>query len=135
MRYLSVLSVAAAMWFSSPPAGAHHSFGGTYDVNKSVTIEGQIVQISLRMPHSFFYVETAESDGTVRRWAIEGAGASQFAQQGITARDPDSFKVLDPVVVVANPARTADSTRLRLLSITRTTDGRAWGNAAGEVVD
>ena len=135
MRFLFALSIVAALAISSLPAGAHHSFGGTYDVKKSVTIEGQIVQISLRMPHSFFYVETQEPDGAVRRWAVEGAGASQFAQQGITASNPDSFRVLDPVVVVANPARTEGSTRLRLLTITRTTDGRSWGNAVGELVD
>jgi hypothetical protein len=140
MRTAAILSrkrilIAAGLLLVTLTANAHHSFGGTYDVRKSVKIEGQIVQISLRMPHSFIYVETTEADGSVRRWAVEGAGASQFAQQGISAANPESFQVLDPVVIVANPARTQGSTRVRLLTITRTTDGRSWGDAAGEIVD
>lgn len=135
MKSRFAASAVGALLLSTLPAAAHHSFGGTYDVRQTVSIEGTIVQISLRMPHSFFYVETKEADGTLRRWSVEGAGASQFAQQGVSAKNPDSFQVLDPVIVVANPARTAGSTRLRLLSITRTTDGRTWGTGVREVVD
>ncbi len=135
MKFLSSLPITVVVLVWCLPAVAHHSFGGTYDVSKTTSIEGTIVQISLRMPHSFFHVETEEPDGTVRRWVVEGAGASQFAQQGVSSDNPDSFKVLDPVVLVGNPARTAGSSRLRMLSITRTTDGHSWGNAAGEEVN
>ena len=127
---LVALAVAAAM-LSSLPAQAHHSFGGTYDVAKQITIKGKIVQVSLRSPHSFLYVEVEEG-GEVQRWVLEGAGATQFAQQGI---NKDAFKIGDPVEVVANPSRSPNSTRGRLIKITRTTDGKSWGTRVGEVVD
>jgi hypothetical protein len=63
---------------------------------------------------------------------LEGAGATQFAQQGI---NKDAFKIGDPVEVVANPSRSPNSTRGRLIKITRTTDGKSWGTRVGEVVD
>jgi len=130
-RSFFALAVAAAM-LSSPPVQAHHSFGGTYDVEKQITIKGKMVQVSLRSPHSFLHVEVEDASGSVQRWVLEGAGANQFAQQGV---DKDAFKVGDPVEVVANPSRSPNSTRARLIKITRTTDGKSWGTRTGEVVN
>jgi len=129
---LLVLVIAAGVMFTAASATAHHSFGATYNVDKEITLEGKVVQVSLRSPHSFFFVEAKDEMGEVRRWSIEGAGAGQFAQQGVTR---DSFKVGDPVKVIANPARSLDSFRGRLIKITRTTDGKTWGGRPGEVVD
>ena len=128
---LFTLAVAAAM-LSGPTVQAHHSFGGTYNVDKQITIKGKMVQVSLRSPHSFFFVEVEDATGTVQRWAIEGAGATQFARQGI---NKDAFKIGDPVEVVANPSRSPNSTRARLIKITRTTDGKSWGTRTAETVE
>lgn len=128
---LFVVSIAAWL-LSALPAEGHHSFGGTYNVDKQITIKGKMVQVSLRSPHSFFFVETEDGKGGTQRWSIEGAGAAQFAQQGV---NKDAFRIGDPVEVVANPARSPNSTRARLLKITRTTDGKTWGTGAGETVD
>lgn len=111
---------------------AHHSFGGTYNVDKQITIKGTIVQLTLRSPHSFVYIEVEDPSGMPQRWMIEGASAQQFRQQGF---DKDAFKVGDPVEIVGNPSRSPNSTRARLIKITRTTDGRTWGSRAGEVVN
>ena len=129
---LSGLLIAVVLLLASQPAAAHHSFGGTYDVEKKITLKGKMVQLSLRSPHSFFYVEVDDGKGAVERWAIEGAAAAQFAQQGV---DKDVFKIGDPVEVIANPSRSPNSTRARLIKITRTTDGKSWGGVAGQVVD
>jgi len=130
-RALFALTVAAVM-LSDVPVRAHHSFGGTYNVDKLITIKGKMVQVTLRSPHSFFYVEVEDPTGGVQRWAIEGAGAAQFAKQGI---DRDSFKIGDLVEVVGNPSRSPNATRARLIKITRTTDGKTWGTNTGETVD
>jgi hypothetical protein len=129
---LLALVLAAAVLLPTLPADAHHSFGGTYNVDKQITIKGKMVQVSLRSPHSFFFVEATDESGKLQRWSIEGAGAAQFAQQGV---NKDAFKIGDPVEVIANPARSPNSTRARLLKITRTTDGKSWGGGAGETVD
>ena len=123
------LVLAAGAFLAANQAYAHHSFGATYDVSKEQTVKGKIVQVSLRSPHSFFFIEAEDSTGTVQRWSIEGAAAGQFAQQGVTK---DAFKVGDPVEVVCNPARSATSYRGRLIKITRTTDGKSWGGRSGE---
>jgi DNA/RNA endonuclease YhcR with UshA esterase domain len=128
---LTALVVAAAL-LPCAPAAAHHSFGGTYNVDQQITIKGKIAQLTLRSPHSFVYVEVQDADGSLKRWTIEGASAQQFAQQGF---DKDAFKVGDPVEIVGNPSRSPNSTRARLIKITRTTDGKTWGSRTGEVVN
>ena len=132
MKRAPVALVVAAVLLSSVPIHAHHSFGGTYDVSKLITIKGKMVQVTLRAPHSFLYVETEDADGSTKQWVIEGATAAQFARQGI---DSDAFKIGDPVEVVANPSRSPNSTHARLIKITRTTDGKSWGSRTGETVN
>jgi len=130
MRAPGAVVTAVILW--ALPAAAHHSFGGTYNVDRLITLKGTIVQLTLRSPHSFVYVEVQDQSGTPQRWTIEGASAQQFAQQGF---DKDAFKVGDPVEIVGNPSRSPNSTRARLIKITRTTDGRTWGSRTGEVVN
>jgi len=128
---LSSLLITAAIVAGSLTTEAHHSFTGAYNVDKTITIKGKIIQIALRSPHSFFYVESQDASGT-HQWAIEGASAGQFAQQGV---DSTAFRVGDPVEVTANPSRTTNSTRARLVKIIRTTDGKSWGTRAAETVE
>ena len=132
MKRAFLVSLVVAMPPWGAPMLAHHSFGGTYNVDKQITLTGKIVQLTLRSPHSFVYVEVPDESGTPQRWTIEGASAQQFAQQGF---DKDAFKVGDPVEIVGNPSRSPNATRARLIKITRTTDGRTWGSRAGEVVN
>lgn len=124
--------VAAAMLAAGGRSEAHHSFTGAYNVDTTITIKGKIVQIAFRSPHSFFYVESQNVNGVAQQWAIEGASAGQFAQQGV---DSKAFRVGDVVDVTANPSRTPNSTRARLLKIVRPKDGKSWGTGAGESVD
>src|SRR6266700_4045591 len=124
VKLLLPILMAAAVVATGLPAFAHHSAGSTYDMSHEIKLKGKIVQISIRTPHSFFFVEAPDEKGAVQRWAIEGAAAGQFARQGI---DQDSFKVGDPVEIVARPARSPDSPRGLLVRIVRTTDGKSWG--------
>ena len=132
MSKLTALLVTMLLVAGVAGLHAHHSFTGAYNVDKTITISGKIVQIALRSPHSFFYVESQGPDGAAQQWAIEGASAGQFAQQGV---DANAFRVGDLVDVTANPSRTPNSTRARLLKIVRPSDGKSWGTGAGEKVD
>ena len=74
---LSALLVTATMLADSLSTEAHHSFTGAYQVGKTITIKGKIVQIALRSPHSFFYVESQDTAPEVllRRFYCPGCGA------------------------------------------------------------
>jgi len=132
MKATLFLFSLAAVLLLSVPAQAHHSFAATYIGEKEITVEGTVVQIALRSPHSFFFVEAKDDKGVVRRWAFEGAAATQLTNQGVTR---DTFKVGDPVKVLANPSRDPEAYRGRMVKITRTTDGKSWGGRPGETVE
>jgi hypothetical protein len=104
-------------------AYGHHSFAATYADGRQ-TIEGVVVQFLLRNPHSFVQVEVKDAKGEALIWAVEWAAAGQLAGQGIKR---DTLKAGDRIVVVGNPARNAEDHRLRMISVTRPSDGLKWG--------
>ena len=122
---LFALAVAA-------PAYAHHSFSATYREKDSVTIEGELVQLDFRNPHSFVHVNVKEKDGTTVRYAIEWGGVGQLGQQGVTR---ETLKVGDHVIISGAPGRNPADHRVRMVTLKRPSDGFTWGQAAGQTVD
>jgi len=103
---------------------AHHSFAATYLEDKTVKIEGTIVQFLYRNPHSFVHVEAPDEKGEMQKWAIEWAAAGQL---GIAGVDREALKPGDHVIITGNPGRNPEDHRLRMVNITRTSDGWRWG--------
>jgi len=117
-----VCGVVAALAVAQPVA-AHHSFTATYDETQKVRIEGEIAQFLFRNPHSMIHVTAPGPDGNVHRWAIEWAGVSALAGNGVTH---ESLRIGDHVIVTGNPGRNPEEYRMRLLSIDRPVDGWTW---------
>lgn len=104
-------------------AYAHHSFAATYYIDKTQTIEGNIVEFLYRNPHSYIKVEAPDEKGQTQTWAIEWGGGAQLAQEHVSR---DTLKPGDHVIISGNPARDAASHRLRIQSINRPSDGWKW---------
>ena len=132
MKSKMVVLVLAAAFLFGTTAYAHHSFASTYDLSRQVKVEGKLVQFLFRNPHSFVHVEAADANGQVQRWAIEWTGGAQLSGSSI---DKNTLKVGDPVIITGNPTRTTGEHRLRMVTFKRTSDGLAWGNRQGEVVN
>ena len=124
------LAIALMVLAAGVTAYAHHSFTATYLEHKTMKIEGKVVQFLMRNPHSFIHVSAPDENGKMQTWSIEGGGANQMRDKNGVA-----LKVGDEVIVVANPGRSVEAHRGRLISITRPSDGWSWGNQAGQVVD
>jgi len=123
-RILLGLVIAVGAFMTAAPAFAHHSFAATYFEDKKMTIEGNLVQFLFRNPHSFVQVEAPDDSGKMVRWAIEWAGGGQLGQQGVTR---ETLKPGDHVIIVGNPGRNPEDHRLRMVNITRPSDGFKWG--------
>ena len=132
MKRLLVAAAAAFMCALGAQAYAHHSFAATYIEDKSVTIEGELVQVLFRNPHSFVHVNVTEKDGTMVRYAVEWGGAAQLGGQGVTR---ETLKLGDKLIISGNPGRNPSDHRVRMVSLRRPSDGLSWGNRPGEVVD
>jgi hypothetical protein len=123
-RILLGLVIAVGAFMTAAPAFAHHSFAATYFEDKKMTVEGNLVQFLFRNPHSFVQVEAPDDSGKMVRWAVEWAGGGQLGQQGVTR---ETLKPGDHVIIVGNPGRNPEDHRLRMVNITRPSDGFKWG--------
>lgn len=133
MRGKLFIPLVVVVLISGMETYAHHSFAGTYVLEKEKikTVEGKLVEVMLRNPHSFLHVEVVDENGQTKKWFIEGQGATQARAYG--GKRP--LAVGDFIKVTFNPARLTESTRGRLVSIVRPSDGWSWGTGTGEVVE
>jgi hypothetical protein len=122
-RY-SILSLAAlAAMLVALQASAHHSYAATYDPDRLVTIEGQLVSFTLRNPHSMVYILAPDESGATQRWAVEWGAANVLRSDGI---EGDSLKAGDHVIVTGVPGRQASAHRMLMRSVERPADGWSW---------
>jgi hypothetical protein len=122
-RGLVAAVMAVAALAAVAPLSAHHSFAATYDEDKTVTIEGDLVQFVFRNPHSYVHLEAPDENRQMERWAVEWGSGMQLSTQGLSAT---ALKAGDHVIITGAPGRNSDDHRLRMRSITRPKDGFTW---------
>ena len=128
-KFLGLVMTAVSL--SSGTAYAHHSLAATY-LDKEVRLEGKILDLLLRNPHSFLQIEAADENGIVQRWSLEWRSSGQLGQQGIRR---DTLKVGDEVTITMNPSRTPGDHRGALKTLHRKSDGFGWGTNPGETTE
>jgi hypothetical protein len=111
---------------------AHHSFGATYEISKEIKLEGKLVQVVYRNPHSFVHIEAPDANGVKQRWAVEWGGTAQLSNQGVKR---NSLSVGDELIITARPSRAPGEYRVLMVTLTRPSDGFGWGRSAGQVVE
>ena len=122
MKGVIAAALIAGACALAPAVSAHHSFPGTYREDRTVTIEGDLVQIVFRNPHSFVQVVVQERGARVR-YDVEWVGAGELVREGIT---PTTLKQGDRVVISGLPGASAGDKRVRMLSLRRVKDGLDW---------
>ena len=112
-----MLSASAAA-----PLMAHHSFAAHYDMQKPITIQGTLVNVRLTNPHSWFFLDVKEADGTMSRWSFEAGTPSGMIRNGYKAAELPSGTV---VTITGFPAR--DKQKVGMLQRLTTADGKTYG--------
>ena len=125
----ALIVTAAVLTALAGAAAAHHSFTATYFEDRTMEIEGKLLQFMFRNPHSFVHVEAPDDKGQLQRWAVEWGGAGQLSDQGVTNQ---TLKVGDVVTITGNPGRDPSDSRVRMLYLRRNSDGFDWGRRPGE---
>jgi hypothetical protein len=116
--------VALALALSGVTVSAHHSIESIYDVKQEVRLEGRIIQVLLRNPHSFLQIEVPDQSGTMQRWALEfPKGSKSLLKQGI---QPGTLRVGDQVSITMNPPRKPGAALGSLVTLRRASDGFEW---------
>ena len=111
-----------AMLFGSV-ANAHHALDAVYNLKTEVPLEGKLVQVLIRNPHSFLHLEVLDKDGITRRWALELPGANSLRKHGL---EHETLKAGDEIAVIMNPPLKPGELRGSLTSLNRESDGFTW---------
>jgi hypothetical protein len=74
---------------------AHHALTN-YDTTKAVRVKGTIVEVHQINPHSFIFLDEKNTEGQMRRWAVEGPSVLQLKRTGFAK---DVLKTGDVVEV------------------------------------
>ncbi|WEK45915.1 MAG: DUF6152 family protein [Candidatus Andeanibacterium colombiense] len=98
-RTLRIL-LAAALLVPGAAALAHHSYA-MFDMNKTITLQGTIIQFKWQNPHAFLQIDAAVK-GQTERWALEMTSPNNLANDGFKR---SSFKPGDKVTLRIHPLR------------------------------
>ncbi len=82
----------------------HHSFAATFDLSRTIELEGEVTKVLWRNPHVGLTLRTTDDSGAEAVWNLESQSLSVLRRMEIT--DP-FFAVGDIVKVAGYPARRA----------------------------
>jgi DNA/RNA endonuclease YhcR with UshA esterase domain len=120
-RGIRTLAVCLAL-SASATAVAHHSFAAAYDMDAPITITGKVVEVRLTNPHSHFFLDVMNEDGTTVSWKFEAGTPSGMLRNGYS---PQVIKNGDTVTIKGFRARN-ESNNGMLRELT-TADGTVYG--------
>ena len=102
MRTRLAILMCVASIVASGRALAHHSFAAEFDDKKPVTLTGTVTKVEWTNPHTWFFIDVKNPDGSVANWGLELGGPAQLLRAGWKR---DSMKVGDVVTVDARRSR------------------------------
>jgi Family of unknown function (DUF6152) len=99
---LGVMLAAGTASWAVLPALAHHSFAAEFDANSPIELTGVVTKIEWMNPHTFFYIDVENADGSYDNWALEMGSPNGLMRRGWTR---DSLQVGDEVSIVGSRAK------------------------------
>ena len=93
LRVLSLAAIGAVGFVA--PALAHHSFA-MFDADKTVTLNGTVMEFEWTNPHSWIRIDVADQTGKELQWAIEMNAPAQLTQRGW---NPNTIKPGDKITM------------------------------------
>ena len=117
-----ILTLTAAVMLATASPYAHHGMRGYRD-DRIETVEGALVKVDVRNPHSIIYVDSCDQQGRAGRWTIEWVGRLQLERQGVMDR---TLKPGDHLVITGYLSRNPAEHRLKVRTVARPADGWRW---------
>lgn len=82
--FIASITATAGLLLAGP-ATAHHGVTAHFDLTQPLVLEGQVVKLDMRNPHSTLQLDVAGSDGTLQRWHCEMHGTTILRRMNVTA--------------------------------------------------
>jgi hypothetical protein len=122
LTFLRMFAAAGIAVLAAASASAHHSFAAAYNLENAISIKGKIVDVRLTNPHSHFFLDVTNEDGTTSRWKFEAGTPSGMLRNGYS---PQVIKKGDEVTI--NGFRARDDSDNGMLRELITADGTKYG--------
>lgn len=101
-------------------AMAHHGTGGTYDMDKPITLKGTVTEFRFTNPHVLILFDVSDAKGTVN-WLAEGPSVINWTRTGWNRT---TLKAKDHVTITLYPARSGK--REGVIHKVITGSGKEW---------
>jgi hypothetical protein len=86
-KNLPIFMIGIGLAVAAIPVAAHHSFAAEFDGTKAVRLEGKLTKIQWTNPHSYFYIDVADSKGNLVNWGCEGGAPGALSRRGFKRGD------------------------------------------------
>jgi hypothetical protein len=121
-----VILTGVLMIGAAGTVAAHHS-PVMFDMTKSVTIEGTVVEFSWTNPHSSIQLDVPGAGGAMERWGVEMGSPNSMVRAGWKST---LLKAGDRVSVTVRPLKSGE--RGGMFVSIKLADGRVLGGRAAE---
>ncbi|HYR42949.1 MAG TPA: DUF6152 family protein, partial [Terriglobia bacterium] len=87
MKTWMALLIASISIAAGTPLMAHHSFAAEFDATKAIRLTGALAKIEWTNPHSYFYIDVKDENGTTARWGCEAGSPGALSRRGFKRGD------------------------------------------------
>ena|SRR5215813_8639538 len=124
---VSILAACFGLALAAP-LFSHHSFAAEFDGTKAIRVVGTLTKVEWMNPHTYFYLEVKEDNGTLVKWGCEAGAPGALSRRGFKKGD---LKLGDTLIV--DGYRAKDGSRLMDARRVTLPDGRiVSGASAGD---
>ena len=109
---LWLLLIAGVFAADTGSIAAHHSFASTYLEDQVIAIEGDLVDVVYRNPHSFIHLRAPDGSNHMRVWAVECSNRGQLRLQGDIEQ---TLKPGDHLVITGSPRSSSTTSKVSVL--------------------
>ena len=127
LRILRIVLVVAVLC-QTVSLVAHHAITSIYRLDEQTTIDGVLVSLVYRNPHSYLQVMAPDRMNHMRVWAVE-CGNQQLLRRNVSDA---MLKPGDRVVITGNAGRDEGQWRLLMRTLLRPRDGWRWEGSIDE---
>jgi hypothetical protein len=125
-RFTGMLTAALLAWlWAAAPLLAHHSFAAEFDIDKSITLAGNVTKVLWTNPHVYIFIDVKNDKEEVTNWGFELGGPNSLLRAGWTR---DAVRIGDLVTI--DGYRAKDGSNLASARSIKLPDGRKLSTAS-----
>jgi hypothetical protein len=80
-------TVALGLFVLALPALGHHSASAEFDLNRQISVRGEITKIEWSNPHVYIWLDVKNVEGKTEAWSFETTTPRALRTAGITRED------------------------------------------------